>query len=54
MSQVNKVMKMNEFRKKMIYLYIGQNLVEWIETSEMDYNGLKFRKGLNNEVIRTG
>ena len=47
-------MKMNEFRKKMIYLYIGRNLVEWIETSEMDYNGLKFRKGLNKEVIHTG
>ena len=54
MSQVNKVMKMNEFRKKMIQLHNGQNLAEWIETSKMDYNGLKFRKGLNKEVIHTG
>ena len=39
MSQASKVMKMNEIRKKMIYLYIGRNLVEWIETSEMDIMG---------------
>ena len=54
MSQASKVIKMNEFRKKMIQLHNGQNLAEWIETSKMDYNGLKFRKGLNKEVIHTG
>lgn len=32
-------------------LYTGQNLVDWTETSEMDWNGLEFRMRWNREVI---